>query len=190
MQRLLAHRRDLTNCSFCPDGRPVAIRKRAFAPRRDKSSKPTSPTRPARGRPPSRVVATQIIMATATFNTVPAEPAEQTTLVAPKKTTVSWKGLVIGVVSVFVVAAASMTLYTSRPTTMEMIGDYKNCNMWGMKWKCIHAYGECVIDTSGNPKCAADWIRPTGPTGRGGHQTCHRGVLSWNCIKGAYEYCA
>ena len=37
-------------------------------------------------------------MATATFNTVPAEPAEQTTLVAPKKTTVSWKGRVIGAI--------------------------------------------------------------------------------------------
>ena len=37
-------------------------------------------------------------MATATFNTVPAEPAEQTTLVAPKKTIVSWKGRVIGAI--------------------------------------------------------------------------------------------
>ena len=133
-------------------------------------------------------------MATATFNTI---PAEQTTLVAPKKTTVSWKGRVIGaVMAVVVVAAASMTLYETPPTTMEMDSRYNNCNMWGMKWQCEKgSYDKCVIDTSGRPKCADDVVGPArdpaGPRSeRTNYNTCHRGVFSWDCVKGAYEYCA
>ena len=96
-------------------------------------------------------------MATATFTTVPAEPA---TLVGPKKTTASWKVLVVGaVVAVFVVAmcaAAAMTLSkTGSKTTIELNSMGYICHSGGTSWECPPRYPYCALSPMGSPKCSA-----------------------------------
>ena len=131
-------------------------------------------------------------MATATFNTI---PAEQTTLVAPKKTTVSWRVLVIGAfMTVFVLGAATMTLYKTPPTTMEM--PLKTCRNKKHTWNCpSHSYSSCALDTSetgGNPICAYDLISPCGDATYESKKdyNCQHWGLSWNCCLDAYSNCA
>ena len=115
-------------------------------------------------------------MATATFTTVPAEPA---TLVEPKKTTASWKVcpvpltvlngtgqvLVVGaVVAVFVVAmcaAAAMTLSkTSSKTTIELNSMGYICHSSGTSWECPATHPYCALAPMGSPKCSASALMP------------------------------
>ena len=101
-------------------------------------------------------------MATAPFTTVPAEPA---TLVEPKKTTASWKVLVVGaVVAVFVVAmcaAAAMTLSkTSSKTTIELNSMGYICHAGGHSWECPATHPYCALAPIGSPKCSASALMP------------------------------
>jgi len=95
-------------------------------------------------------------MATATFNTV---PAEQSTLVAPKKTTVSWKVLIVGaVMTVFVLGATAMTLTKTTSKTTTELGIA--CTFRDEKWSCPAAASTCALSTSLKPKCTPQLDRP------------------------------